>query len=191
MRRREFIGLFGGAAAWPLAARAQQPEHMHRIGVMIVNAENDPEGQARIAVFRRGLQELGWMEGRNLLIDHRWGVGEFARARAFARELASFAPDVIVVNGTPGLAALHDATSSIPVVFVMVVDPVGAGYVQSLARPGGNITGFLSFEPEMGGKWCELLKEIAPGLSRVAGIVDPAFQGFAGLALDRDAGAAE
>jgi putative tryptophan/tyrosine transport system substrate-binding protein len=182
MRRREFVTLLGGAAAaWPLAARAQQPDRMYRIGVMIVNGENDPEGQSRIAVFRRGLQQLGWMEGRNLLIDYRWGVSEPARARAFARELVSFAPDVIVVNGTPGLAALRDATSSIPVVFVMVVDPVGAGYVQSLARPGGNITGFLSFEPEMGGKWLELLKEIAPGLSRVAGILDPAFRGFAAV----------
>jgi putative ABC transport system substrate-binding protein len=181
MRRREFITLLGTAGAWPLAARAQQGERMRRVGVIIVNAENDPEGQARIAAFRRGLQELRWTEGSNLLIDYRWGVSEPVRARALVGELVSFAPDVVVVNGTPGLAALQDTTRTIPVVFVMVVDPVGAGYVQSLARPGGNITGFLSFEPEIGGKWLELLKEIAPGLRRVAGILDPGFQGFAAV----------
>ena len=135
---------------------------MRRVAVIIVNAENDPEGQARFDGFRRGLQELHWTEGRSLVIDYRWGVSEPIRARAVVKELVTLGPDVIVVNGTPGLAALQDATKTIPVVFVVVVDPVGGGYVQSLARPGGNITGFLSFEPEIGGKWLELLKEIAP-----------------------------
>jgi putative ABC transport system substrate-binding protein len=182
MKRREFITLIGGAAAaWPLSARAQPGERVRRVGVIIVNAENDPEGQARIAALRRGLQELRWTEGSNLLIDYRWRVSEPVRARALVGELVRFAPDAVVVNGTPGLAALQDTTRTIPVVFVMVVDPVGAGYVQSLARPGGNITGFLSFEPEIGGKWLELLKEIAPGLRRVAGILDPGFQGFAAV----------
>jgi putative tryptophan/tyrosine transport system substrate-binding protein len=182
MKRREFITLIGGAAAaWPLSARAQPGERVRRVGVIIVNAENDPEWQARIAALRRGLQELRWTEGSNLLIDYRWRVSEPVRARALVGELVRFAPDAVVVNGTPGLAALQDTTRTIPVVFVMVVDPVGAGYVQSLARPGGNITGFLSFEPEIGGKWLELLKEIAPGLRRVAGILDPGFQGFAAV----------
>ena len=182
MKRRKFLSLISSAVVtWPLAAREQQPDRMRRVGVMIVNGESDPEGQARAAAFRRGLQERGWTEGRNLRIDYRWGAGEPARARAFASEFVALAPDVIVANGTPGLAALHQATSSIPIVLVLVVDPVGAGFVQSLARPGGNITGFSSFEPEIGGKWLELLKEIAPGLSRVAGILDPGFRGFAAV----------
>ena len=182
MKRRDFITLLGGAAvAWPLAVRAQQPERMRRIGVLVAYAESDPEAQARIAAFRQGLRELGWTEGRNLRMELGWGTGDPDRARTLATELISIAPDVIVAHGTPALTALYRATRTIPVVFVSVIDPVGAGYVQSLALPGGNITGFSTFEPEIGGKWLELLKEIAPGLSRVAGILDPGFKGFAGV----------
>jgi ABC transporter substrate binding protein len=156
IRRREFIfTLSGAAAAWPLAARAQQPDRM-RIGVLMAYAETDPEAQARIGAVQQGLRELGWREGRNLRMEIRWGTA-----------LA--------------LGALHRATRTIPVVFVSVIDPVGAGYVQSLALPGANITGFSTFEPEIGGKWLELLKEIAPGLNRVAGVLDPFFKGFAGV----------
>ena len=181
MKRRNFITLLGGAAAWPVAARGQQPERMRRIGVLVAYAESDPEAQARIAAFRQGLRELGWTEGRNLRMELGWGTGDPDRARTLATELISLAPDVIVAHGTPALTALYRATRTIPVVFVSVIDPVGAGYVQSLAQPGGNITGFSTFEPEIGGKWLELLKEIAPGLSRVAGILDPGFKGFAGV----------
>ncbi len=181
MKRRNFITLLGGAAAWPVAARGQQPERMRRIGVLVAYAESDPEAQARIAAFRQGLRELGWTEGRNLRMELGWGTGDPDRARTLATELISLAPDVIVAHGTPALTALYRATRTIPVVFVSVIDPVGAGYVQSLAQPGGNITGFSTFEPEIGGKWLELLKEIAPGVSRVAGILDPGFKGFAGV----------
>jgi putative ABC transport system substrate-binding protein len=181
MRRREFMTLLGGAAAtWPLGARAQG-ERVRRIGVLMAYAESDPEAQARIAAFRQGLRELGWTEGHNLRMELGWGTGDPDLARAFATELISLAPDVIVAHGTPALTALHQATRTIPVVFVSVIDPVGAGYVQGLALPGGNITGFSTFEPEIGGKWLELLKEIAPGLNRVAGILDPGFKGFAGV----------
>jgi ABC-type uncharacterized transport system substrate-binding protein len=182
MRRREFITLLGGAAAaWPLAVRAQQKDRMRRIGVLVAYAESDPEAQARIAAFRQGLRELGWTEGNNLRMELGWGTGDPDRARTLATELISQAPDVIVAHGTPALTALHRATRTIPVVFVSVIDPVGAGFVQSLALPGGNITGFSTFETEIGGKWLELLKEIAPSLSRVAGILDPGFKGFAGV----------
>ena len=181
MKRRNFITLLGGAAAWPVASRGQQPERMRRIGVLVAYAESDPEAQARIAAFRQGLRELGWTEGRNLRMELGWGTGDPDRARTLATELISLAPDVIVAHGTPALTALYRATRTIPVVFVSVIDPVGAGYVQSLALPGGNITGFSTFEPEIGGKWLELLKEIAPGVSRVAGILDPGFKGFAGV----------
>jgi putative ABC transport system substrate-binding protein len=173
--------LGGTAVAWPLVARAQQRERMRRIGVLVAYAESDPEAQARVAAFRQGLRELGWTEGHNLEIELRWGTGDPDRAQTFATELISLAPDVIVAHGTPALTALHRATRTIPVVFVSVIDPVGAGYVKSLALPGGNITGFSTFEPEIGGKWLELLKEIAPRLSRVAGILDPGFKGFAGV----------
>jgi putative tryptophan/tyrosine transport system substrate-binding protein len=173
--------LLSGAAAWPLAARAQQDERVRRIGVLFGNSESDPEGQSRAAAFRQDLQKLGWTEHRNLRIDYRWGAGEYERARAYAAELVALAPDVIVANGTPASIAMQRATGSIPVVFVVVVDPVGAGLIQSLARPGGNITGFATFEPEIGGKWLELLKEISPGLRRVAVIQDPQFLGFAAL----------
>jgi putative ABC transport system substrate-binding protein len=180
MRRRNFIALLGGAAvAWPLAARAQQGEGVRRIGMLIANAESDPEGQIRAAAFRQDLQKLGWTEGRNIRIDYRWGAGEPDRARAYAAELMALAPDVIVANGTLASTALQRATRSIPVVFVVVIDPVGAGLVESLAHPGGNITGFATFEPEIGGKWLELLTEISPGLRRIAGILDPTFLGFA------------
>jgi putative ABC transport system substrate-binding protein len=161
--------------------QAQQTDRMRRIGVMMVNSENDPEGQTRINALRQGLRELGWTEGRNIRVDYRWAVGEPERARSSATELTHLAPDVIVANGTPALGALHRATRSIPVIFVVVTDPVGAGYVQSLARPGGNITGFSTFEPEIGSKWLELLKEITLGLRRAAGILDPGFRGFAAL----------
>jgi putative tryptophan/tyrosine transport system substrate-binding protein len=183
MRRRQFITLLGGtAAAWPLAVRAQQPaERMRRVGVLMAYAESDPEAQARIGAVRQGLRERGWTEGHNLQMEIRWGTGDPDRARTSTTELISLAPDVIVAHGTPALGALHRAARTIPVVFVSVIDPVGAGYVQSLALPGGNISGFSTFEPEIGGKWLELLKEIAPGLSRVAGILDPGFKGFAGV----------
>jgi putative ABC transport system substrate-binding protein len=181
MKRREFVGLLGAAAAMPLAARAQQPDRMRRIGLMMATAESDPEAQVRAKTFRNALRELGWTEGRNIRIDYRWATGEPERARTYATELVNLAPDVILANGSPALTALHQATRSIAVVFVVVVDPVGAGYVQSLARPGGNITGFSTFEPEIGGKWLELLKEIMPPLRRVAVISDPSFSGFATL----------
>jgi putative ABC transport system substrate-binding protein len=182
IKRRAFITLLGGAAVeWPLALRAQQPERVRRIGVLVAYAESDPEAQARVGAFRQGLRELGWTDGHNLRMELRWGTGDPDRARAFATELISLAPDVIVAHGTPALTALHRATRTIPVVFVSVIDPVGASYVQSLALPGANITGFSTFEPEIGGKWLELLKDIAPGLSRVAGILDPGFRGFVGV----------
>jgi putative ABC transport system substrate-binding protein len=182
VRRRDFITLFGGAAvAWPLAAHAQRGERVRRIGLLMVNAEDDPEGQTRVGAFRQRLRELGWTEGRNIRIDYHWGVGNPERARASAADLVTLAPDAILANGTPAVVALHRATRSIPVVFVVVVDPVAAGVVESLARPGGNITGFSTFEPEIGGKWLELLKEITPGVRRVAGVLDPAFGSFAAV----------
>jgi putative ABC transport system substrate-binding protein len=179
-KRRDLIALLGGAAAaWPLAARAQQPERIRRIGVLMVNAEADPDAKRRIEAFRRGLQQAGWSEGRNVRIDYRWGVDAPDRARTAAAELIALAPDVIVANGTPALAALHRATRTLPVVFVVVADPVGGGFVESLARPGANITGFSTFEPEIGSKWLELLREVNPGLNAVAAIVDPGFRSFA------------
>jgi putative tryptophan/tyrosine transport system substrate-binding protein len=174
MRRRQFITLLGGAAAWPLTARAQQPERMRRIGVLMNIAADDSETQARRAAFLQGLQELGWSEGRNLRIDYRWGVGDSDRHRTNAAELVALAPDVILVHGGPIMGALQRATRTVPIVFVSVTDPVGAGYVASLARPGGNATGFILFEFGISGKWLELLKQIAPRLTRVAVLRDPA-----------------
>jgi putative ABC transport system substrate-binding protein len=177
MKRREFITLLGGAAATvaaPLAARAQQGERMRRIGVLMAAAEGDPEVQARIAAFAQGLQELGWTDGRNVQIDTRSGAGDADRIRKYAAELAALAPDVILANASPPVAALQQATRSVPIVFVGVVDPVGAGFVDSLARPGGNATGFTLFEYGISGKWLELLKQIAPGVTRVAVLRDPA-----------------
>jgi putative tryptophan/tyrosine transport system substrate-binding protein len=166
MKRREFITLLGGAAAWPLAASAQQPR---RIGLLISNyAQTDREGQASIAAFLDTFQKLGWTEGRNVRIEYRWDAGDAERIKASAAELVHSAPDVIVVQANPALAELHRLTSTIPIVFTRVGDPVGSGFVVSLARPGGNITGFQGIDPAMGGKWLGLLKEATPNLSRAA-----------------------
>jgi putative ABC transport system substrate-binding protein len=174
MKRRAFITLLGGAAAaWPLAARAQQPERMRRVGVLHLQAADDPEQQARIAAFRQGLQQFGWIDGRNLRIDFRWSAGSAADARKYASELVALSPDVILTSGAAAVAPLLQATRSVPIVFVLVADPVGAGIVDSLARPGGNVTGFISLEYSFGGKWLELLKEIAPSVTRAAVIRDP------------------
>ena len=175
MRRREFITLLGGAAAtWPLAARAQQPERMRRIGVLMDSAADDPEATGRIAAFLQGLQQLGWTEGRNLRIDIRWGGGDADHIRKHAAELAALAPNVILASGTATMGPLLQATRTVPIVFVNVADPVGAGFVDSLARPGGNATGFIQFEYGLSGKWLELLKQIAPGVTRAAVLRDAA-----------------
>jgi putative tryptophan/tyrosine transport system substrate-binding protein len=174
MKRRDFITLLGGAAAWPLAARAQQGERMRRVGVlMYLGAGGDTEGQARLAAFTQALNQWGWSEGRNLRIDTRWANADDIRRHA--TELVALAPDVLLAGtGTPTVAPLLEATRSVPIVFVIVIDPVGAGFVASLARPGGNATGFAAYEYSMSGKWLELLKEIAPRLTRVAVLRDPA-----------------
>jgi putative ABC transport system substrate-binding protein len=173
--RRAFIALVGGAGvAWPLAARAQQPAgQVRRIGVLVAVAD-DPEGQARIAAFLQGLQQLGWADGRNLQIDTRWGAGDADRFRKYAAELVALAPDVILAAGGAVVPSLLQATRTVPIVFTQTSDPVGAGFVDSLARPGGNATGFLGFEYGIGAKWLELLKEIAPRVTRVAVIRDVA-----------------
>jgi putative ABC transport system substrate-binding protein len=175
MRRREFITLLGGAVvAWPPAARAQQPaDQMRRIGVLINLAADDPEGHARITAFAQGLQEAGWTTGRNVRIDYRWGgAGADAMAK-YAAELVALAPDVILAAASVSVAALLQITRTIPIVFVQVIDPVSAGYVASLARPGGNATGFTIIEYGFSGKWLELLREIAPRITRAAVIRDP------------------
>ena len=172
--RREFITLLGSAAAaWPLAARAQQPERMRRIGVLLSTAADDPESSARTASFLQGLQQLGWIEGRNLRIDIRWAAGDAELYRKYAAELVALAPDIILASSSPTVAALQAATRTVPIVFAHAVDPVGAGFVDSLARPGGNATGFVLFEYGISAKWLELLKEIAPALKRVAVLRDP------------------
>ena len=178
MKRREFITLLGGAAAWPLAARAQQRQRMRLIGVLTNLAADDPEGQARLAAFRQGLSELGWSDGGNARIDVRWGAGDADRYRRYAADLVALAPDVIVAVTTTVAAALQRETRSVPIVFVGGVDPVGAGLVASLARPGGNTTGFTIFEYGLSPKWLALLKEIAPRVTRAAVFRDPtsAFQ---------------
>jgi putative tryptophan/tyrosine transport system substrate-binding protein len=174
MKRREFITLLGGAAAaWPLAAsRAQQPEQMRRIGVATGTAADDPDGQARLRGFLQGLKQSGWTEGRNVRIDARWGAGDADLYRN-AAELIALAPDVILASGDSTVGPLLRATRTVPIVFAQVADPVGGGFVDSLARPGGNATGFMNFEYSLGGKWLELLKEITPGLTRAAVLRDP------------------
>jgi putative ABC transport system substrate-binding protein len=174
MRRREFIGLIGGAAMWPLAARAQEPGRVRRIGVLTGQGANDPQGQSRIAALLQGLQELGWSVGRNARIDVRWSAGNADDVRKYAVELVALAPNVIFSSGTPAAAALLQATRTIPIVFTVVADPVGAGFVDSLARPGGNATGFTVHEYGLSGKWLELLKEIAPFVKRAAVLREPA-----------------
>jgi putative ABC transport system substrate-binding protein len=175
MRRRDFVALLGAtAAAWPLAARAQQSERMRRVGVLTVSAADDADAHTRLAALRQGLQRFGWIEGRNLQIDARWGAGDAAATGRAATELAALAPDVIVAAGSAGAAAVLQATRTVPIVFVIVPDPVGSGVVESLAQPGGNATGFMMFEYGLSAKWLELLKEIAPGVTRAAVLRDPA-----------------
>ena len=182
MKRRAFITLLGGAAAsWPFAARAQQPDRMRRIGLLYTFAADDPEGQARNAALLQALQPLGWTVGRNLRIDYRWGQGDAASTRKNAADLVALAPDLILTNGAAGVGPLLEVTRSVPVVFVLVADPVGAGFVDSLARPGGNATGFIAVEYGIGGKWLELLKEIAPTVRRAAVIRDPAITAGIGM----------
>jgi putative ABC transport system substrate-binding protein len=175
MQRREFITLFGVAAlAGPRAARAQQADRVRRVGVLMSRAAGDPEEQARFAGFLQGLQKLGWTDGRNVRIDYRWAAADADRSRTYAAELVALAPDVILASGSTSVAALLQTTRTVPIVFVNVIDPVGAGYVARLARPGGNATGFTAFEYSLSGKWLELLKEIAPNLTRIAILRDPA-----------------
>ncbi len=174
MKRREFITLLGGAVlVWPLVAPAQQPDRIRRIGVLMGYAEDDPEARSRLAAFIQRLAALGWAEGRNLRIDYRWAAGDVNLASAFAKELLALQPEVILSNTTPVTAALHRETRTVPLVFLMVSDPVGSGFVESLPRPGGNITGFINLEASLVEKWIELLKEIAPEVVRVAVMFNP------------------
>jgi putative ABC transport system substrate-binding protein len=174
LKRREFITLLGAAAAaWPLAARAQQGERLRRVGVLMGSAEKEPLGQARIAAFRQGLQALGWTEGRNLQIEYRWAGADIDRMRAYAAEMVRLAPQLIVVNSTPFIDAVHKATRTIPVVFVLTIDPVGSGFIESMARPGGNMTGFTFMEMSLIGKWAAMLKECAPSMKRVGLLFNP------------------
>jgi putative tryptophan/tyrosine transport system substrate-binding protein len=173
MRRREFIAGLGSATAWPLAAWAQRADRIRRIGVLFALSESDPLANSRVAVFQQSLEKLGWTLGRNLAIDYRLGVYSDERARAVMAELLALRPDVIVATATAALRAAQLATRTIPIVFTVVYEPVAQGFVQSLAHPGGNITGFSNVEPTIGGKWLELLKEIAPGVARVAFIFNP------------------
>ena len=172
-RRRDFVTLLGGAAAWPIAARAQQRGGVRRIGVLMNFSADDPEGQARVAAFMQGLQEWGWAVGRNLRIDLRWGAGDAERTRTYAAELVALGPDVLLASGGTTVPSVQQATRTVPIVFASVTNPVGATIVESLARPGGNTTGFMQFEYSMSGKLLELLKEISPRMSRVAVIRDP------------------
>jgi putative ABC transport system substrate-binding protein len=173
MKRREFITLIGGAAVWPLAARAQQSERPRRVGVLMNLAADDPESLRRMTAFVQRLQQLGWTDGRNLRIDARWGAGDADRYRTHAAELIAFAPDVIVSATSGVTGAVRKATRTVPIVFVQVVDPVGGGFVDTLAKPGGNVTGFMQYEYGISGKWLELLKEVAPKLIRACVIRDP------------------
>jgi putative ABC transport system substrate-binding protein len=174
MRRREFIGLLGGAAvAWPLAARAQQADQVRRIGVLSNIAESDFEAQSMVTALREELRKLGWMDGRNLQVDHRWAAGSPERAAIFAKELVALKPDVIVAHTTPSVIELRKQTDTIPIVFVQISDPIGAGFIANVARPGGNITGFTNYESAIVGKWVEMLKEIAPSITRVSFLFNP------------------
>jgi putative ABC transport system substrate-binding protein len=189
MKRRDFIMLVGGAAAWPVAAGAQQGERMRRVVFLHALARNDPEVRTRVAAFRQGLETLGWMENRNVQVEHRFSAGDFAQMQAHATELVSSAPDLIVASGSPVVAALKHASRTIPIVFSAVIDPVGQGFVASLSRPGGNITGFTLIDFPIMGKWLELLKEIAPGLRRMTFMFSPPTAPWVPLFL-RELGAA-
>jgi ABC-type uncharacterized transport system substrate-binding protein len=173
VRRRQFITLLGGAAAWPLVARAQQSDRVRRIGVLMAGRESDQQSGSRITAFQQGLEKLGWAVGRNLAIDYRWSASDFERARAAATELLSLAPDLIVANALSAARAAQQATRTVPIVFTGVSEPVAQGLVASLARPGGNTTGFTNLEPSVGGKWVELLKEVAPRVARVSVMFNP------------------
>jgi ABC-type uncharacterized transport system substrate-binding protein len=173
MKRREFIALLGGATAWPVAARAQQPERMRRVG-MLSNTAADALGQSGVTTFQQALEQFGWSDARNVHFDVRWGENDSERDRKYAAELLALGPDVILASGTPAVTALQKATRTVPIVFVRVSDPVGAGIVDSLARPGGNATGFMNFEYSISGKWLELLKQIAPRVTRAIVLRDPA-----------------
>ncbi|MFZ0841481.1 MAG: ABC transporter substrate-binding protein [Xanthobacteraceae bacterium] len=180
MRRREFIAALGSAVAWPVVARGQQPERVRRIGVLLGLAGNDPEGQARLAAFLQTLQQSGWSDGHNVQILVRYTNGDADRARAYAAELVALAPDAILTSGASTVGSVAETIRTVPVVFVGAADPVGAGFVDSLAKPGGNVTGFTSYEYSMGGKWLELLKEMAPNLIRVGVLRDPAISAGTG-----------
>jgi putative tryptophan/tyrosine transport system substrate-binding protein len=177
--RREFITLLGGAAAWPLAARAQQRDRMRRLGILMAGAESDPQYQADVAVFREELQKLGWVDGQNIRIEVRWAGFDAETMRRYAKELIALQPDLILSNDTPTTATLLQQTRSVPIVFATVADPVASGFVASFAQPGGNATGFAVYEASLGGKWLELLKEIVPSVSRVVVIFNPATAPFA------------
>jgi putative ABC transport system substrate-binding protein len=180
MKRRGFITLVGGAVGWPLAVRAQQAQRQRRIGVLLGLAESDPEGQARLSAFLKALQQLGWTEGGNIQILRRYTDGDNDRANALAAELVAFSPDIILTSGASTVGLMLHATRTVPIVFAGVADPVGAGFVDSLARPAGNATGFTSYEYSLSGKWLDLLKEIAPGVKRVAVLRDPAISAGTG-----------
>ena len=188
--RRELIAALGSAAAWPLTARGQQPDRARRIGVLMAYPESDPEGQAWVAAFREGLQKLGWTEGRNVQIETRWAAADVEAMQRFAKEFVAQQPDLILSSGTPTTTALLQQTHTIPIIFANVVDPVGSGFVASFPRPDGNVTGFVVSEPTMAGKWLELLKEIAPRVTRVAMLFNPATAPFAEYYLNPFRGAA-
>ena len=173
MRRREFLGVIGSAAAWPVAARAQQLSPMRRIGILMGNSKGDAQNDAGLTALTDGLKELGWTEGRNIRIDIRWAAGSVERMKEFAKELVGLQPDLLVAQTTQPTAALQRETKTIPIVFLIVSDPVGSGFVASLPRPGGNITGFINIEASLGGKWIEILKEIVPSVSRIALTFNP------------------
>ena len=174
MKRREFIAALGSTAAWPVVASAQQPERVRRVGVLMGIAANDLEAQTRLAAFVQALQQLGWTEGRNVRIDYRWGGGDADSVRRYAAELLALGPDVTFASGGPAVESLLRATSAVPIVFAIVPDPVGSGYVNSLSRPGRNATGFMQFEYSLSAKWLDLLKQIAPSVTRAAVLRDPA-----------------
>jgi putative tryptophan/tyrosine transport system substrate-binding protein len=190
MRRRDFITLLGGAAAWPLAARAQS-DRVRRIGVLMAYAESDPEGQAWVAAFREGLQKLGWTENTNVRIDYRWATAEVAQIRQQAKELVAQQPELILSSGSPTTLALVQQTRTLPIVFANLVDPIGQGFVASMSKPGGNVTGFANLEGSIIGKYLELLKEIAPRVTKVALFYNPETATFAHIYLDRFKVAAE